>query len=104
MYESTQGLLSAGHLLHLDSARKVHNALSVMFMNAQTTPIQGFATKRSEATVTEEDESSDLSSEEEDHDELGSDVDSDGMEEELMQGFENTDNEDLAQQQDYIRF
>ncbi|KAI9751641.1 MAG: hypothetical protein M1835_001194 [Candelina submexicana] len=57
-----------------------------------------------EASVTEEDESSDLSSEEEDHDESGSDVDSDGMEEELMQGLENTDKEDLAQQQDYIRF
>lgn len=59
---------------------------------------------KGEPAAVDEEESSDLSSDEEDYDESGSDVDSDGMDEEPVQVLGHTDNEDVAHQQDYIRF
>lgn len=51
------------------------------------------------------DSDSDLSSAEEDHDEIDSDdVDSDGLEEDLMQLTDETESHALSQQQDFVHF
>ena len=53
----------------------------------------------------DEDEESDLSSDEEDNHEIDSDdVDSDGLMEDFMNTTEGSDNPAMAQQQDFIHF